>query len=153
MAGWLRWTRDVVGGFAAGFLAYVVVGALISLAVTLAVAKSGSVCPTDMYGALSAGCDNSFARAFWHAVADLPGMMLLVPYAMIMVLTGPHEITGNAAVVAPGVLEVPAAVFIALIVIGFFAWRTRSPATAWTLLVLFAGEVALMVSRGWIPGG
>lgn len=148
MTGWLQWARDVVGGFGAGFLAYVVAGSLFSFVVTLVVAKSGSMCPTDMFGALVVGCQSGLASAFWYAAADLPSGLLVSAYVVIVeaVTPNPNIIGYDAWFWPTGGLS------IACSVVGFFAWRTRSPAVAWTLLMLLLVEVAMMILLAWTPG-
>lgn len=153
MGGWLRWARDVVGGFAAAFLAYVVIGTLVGLGAN-AIAGGVFTCPSNMYGASGIACEDRLTRTIWYAVADLPSLLMLTPYGAVMAVTGPHSMTeyDTYYVIDPTVLWVSGGLFAALTLFGFLAWRTRSAAAAWLLLLLLIGEVAFIVARVLLVG-
>lgn len=145
---WLRWARDVIGGFAAAFLAYVVVGTFVGM-VANAIAEGTFTCPSNMYGASGLACEDSLTRTVWYTLADLPALLMLTPYGVVMALTGPHSMTAHDTyyVIDATAIWVSGASFGALTLVGFFAWRTRSAAIAWLLLFFLIGEVAYLVAR------
>ena len=139
----LRWARQVVGGFAAAFLAYVVCGAFVGVAVTAALQASGSVCPTDFFGGVGVRCDDPLVRTFWYAVADLPSTILLKPVATVWVLIGPRP---GETLIVEGDFLFGSALIVGLCVVAFFAWHARSRLVAWLLAAAFATEIAFVMS-------
>lgn len=139
----LRWARQVVSGFAAAFLVYVVCGAFVGVVVTAALQASGSVCPTDFFGGVGARCQSALVQTFWYAVADLPSTILLQPVATVWVLIGPRP---GETLFVEGDFLFGSTLIVSLCVVGFFAWRARSRLVAWLLAAAFVAEIAFVLS-------
>lgn len=135
----LRWVLDVVGGFAAGFFAYVVCGAFVGAVVTVALMGRGSVCPTDFFGGVGVRCEDPLVRTFWYAVADLPSVVLLAPVGAGLVLL---DSPPGRSLLVEGTLLFCAALISGLYVAGFVVWRTRARSVAWALAAAFAFDIA-----------
>lgn len=140
----LRWVRDVVGGFAAGFVAYVVAGSYVGLGVAAGLRGSGSICPTAFYGAVGVRCEDPLVRTFWYAIADLPSLALTYPLAVVMALVGPTN-SGSYLVIEETNVLVGAGVVVTLCVLGLLAWRHWSPRIASTLGILLVGDLVFAV--------
>lgn len=140
----VRWVRDVVGGFAAGFFAYVVCGGFVGAVVTVALMGRESVCPTSFFGGVGVRCEDPLVRAFWYAVADLPSITVLQPVGTALVFMGTPP--GRTLFVDSNFLLGPALI-VGLCVVGFFAWRSRF--VAGTLAVGFVAEIAFALSLAW----
>ncbi len=142
----VRWASDVVGGFAAGFLAYLVIGTGIGLGVVFAISRDPGSCPTGVIGSLNAGCIDEFASAAWFGIADLPTLISVEPAYFGMVVLGPPP---GTTLFLDGDVLFPTLLVLALSVIGFFAWRSWSPTVAWCLAIGFTCETVVLFDDLW----
>jgi len=131
----LMWSGNVVGGFAAGFLAYVVAGSLLGRAIAVPFDGHQGCWPT-MLSTIAVHCENGLAGTFWFGTVQLPTMFAFEPVRAYLLLTASGD-----AIADDGGLGVRTGIVVLLAATGFHAWRTRAPIIAWALAVGLIAEV------------
>lgn len=130
----LVWLGDTVSGFGAAFLVYVVLGSLLGRALAVPYEAHQGCWPT-MLSTVAVYCEDALAGAFWFGTIQLPSMFAFEPVRAYWALTGSKD-----ALIDDGGLGIRTSIVVMLVVVGFFAWRTRSAFVGWALALALIGE-------------
>jgi hypothetical protein len=144
------WLGAVASGFCAGLLAFVAVLGVIGMAIAETPFSEEATCwpQYSVFSVIETICDNKAAEAAWWGTVGLARVIVVVPtlalYLYITVLTIP----GNEQWLDDAFMWTLWSVPVALVVwAGFRQWRVQSDVAAWTLLLLFVGQVVVGALR------
>ena len=145
----IAWLGAVGGGFCAGLLAFVAVFGAIAMAIAGPYTDEITCWPHySVFGVVDATCENKAAEAVWWGTIGNARFVVVIPTVALNLYITALTIPGNERWLGDAFVWTLWSVPVALAVwAGFRHWRIRSDAVAWSLVLLFVGQVLVGAFR------
>lgn len=147
-----KWLSDVVGGFSAGFLAYVTLLGAVGLAIAGTYSAEATCWPHhSVLYVFETHCENKVADTAWWGTIELARFAVAMPALALYYLSEAMRETPYFMPFIAAFVWIPCALLVPVVWAGFRHWRARYPVVAWVLLTTFVGQAvvaALPVEMG-----